>query len=107
MLDRGFDVSPDPTDPANWYHLLETQRDANALYQTQFEVCKKVQGDSLRYMGTTSVVRDIDFIATALQGDDSLMWGRLHCSLTGSANGDLCLVTSMGGRMVLSWANIW
>nr|VWO95568.1 N/A [Ganoderma boninense] len=73
VLDRGFDVAPDPTDPANWYRLLEAQRDANALYQTQFEICEKVQGDSLRYMGTTSVVRDIDFIATALQGNDTLI----------------------------------
>ena len=73
MLDRGYDVSPDPTDPANWYHLIQAQRDANALYQTQFEICKEVQGDSLRYMGTTSVVRDIDFIATALEGKDSSM----------------------------------
>ncbi|PIL24469.1 hypothetical protein GSI_14223 [Ganoderma sinense ZZ0214-1] len=73
VLDRGFDVSRDPTDATNWYHLLETQRDANALYQTQFEVCKNVQGDSLRYMGTTSVARDIEFIATALQGNDTLI----------------------------------
>ncbi|KAI1791668.1 TAP-like protein-domain-containing protein [Ganoderma leucocontextum] len=73
VLDRGYDVSPDPTDPANWYHLIETQRDANALYKTQFEKCKEVQGDSLRYMGTTSVVRDIDFIATALEGNGSLI----------------------------------
>ena len=107
MLDRGFDVSPDPTDPANWYHLLETQRDANALYQTQFEVCKKVQGDSLRYMGTTSVVRDIDFIATTLEGNDSLMWDRSYLNLLEGTNGDLCLATSMDGRTVLSWVNIW
>lgn len=30
-------------------------------------------GDGLRYMGTSTVVRDIDFITKLLDGEDALM----------------------------------
>ena len=50
------------------------QREAEALYKTQFAICGQNMGDALRYMGTTTVARDIDFIASRLDGPDSLMW---------------------------------
>ena len=61
------------TDANNRFHLIETQRDANALYQAQFEVCNQTMGETIRYAGTTSVVRDIDYINTLLAGNDSLI----------------------------------
>ena len=73
MLDRGYDISPNLTDASNRFHLIETQRDANALYQAQFEVCNQTMGETIRYAGTTSVVRDIDYINTLLAGNDSLI----------------------------------
>ncbi|TBU51516.1 TAP-like protein-domain-containing protein [Dichomitus squalens] len=73
VLDRGYDVSPNLTDPYNRFHLIETQRDANALYQAQFQVCAQTMGETIKYAGTTSVVRDIDFITTLLEGTDSLI----------------------------------
>ena len=73
MLDRGYDISPNLTDASNRFHLIETQRDANALYQAQFEVCNQTMGETIRSAGTTSVVRDIDYINTLLAGNDSLI----------------------------------
>ena len=34
-------------------------------------------GEQLRYMGTSTVVRDIDFITTALEGPDALMYAAM------------------------------
>lgn len=73
VLDRGYDVGPNLTNPYNRFHLIEQQRDAEALYKTQFAICGQTMGDALRYSGTTSVVRDIDFISSRLDGNDSLM----------------------------------
>lgn len=73
MLDRGFDVAPDVQDPFNRYHLIQTQRDADALYKAQFEICAQTMGDGLRYMGTSTVVRDIDSITQLLDGKGALM----------------------------------
>ncbi|KAI9056406.1 hypothetical protein FKP32DRAFT_1586161 [Trametes sanguinea] len=73
VLDRGYDVAPDVTDPFNRYHLIQTQRDADGLYKSQFEICNQTMGEQIRYMGTSTVVRDIDFITTLLDGKDALV----------------------------------
>lgn len=57
----------------NRYHLIEQQRDADALWKAQFEICAQTMGDQLRYMGTSTVARDIDYITTLLEGQDALM----------------------------------
>ncbi|THG99485.1 hypothetical protein EW026_g2874 [Hermanssonia centrifuga] len=65
--------------------LIAQQREADVLYKTQFEVCDKTMGDLLRYMGTSTVVRDIDFITTQLEGEDALInyWGGSYGSILG------------------------
>ena len=73
ILQHSFDVGPNLSDPFTRDHLLIQQREADALYKTQFEVCARTMGDNLKYMGTSTVSRDIDFITTALEGDDALM----------------------------------
>ncbi|KAH9854634.1 TAP-like protein-domain-containing protein [Lenzites betulinus] len=73
VLDRGYDVAPDVEDPFNRYHLIQTQRDADGLYKSQFEICGATMGDGLRYMGTSTVVRDIDFITKLLEGEETLI----------------------------------
>ncbi|KAI0634190.1 TAP-like protein-domain-containing protein [Trametes polyzona] len=73
VLERGYDVGPNLTDPKNRAHLIEQQRDADALWETQFEICAETMGDNLKYMGTTTVARDIDFITTLLDGEDALI----------------------------------
>ena len=53
--------------------LVRMQREADALFKTQFQICGETMGERLRYMGTSTVVRDIDFITKTLEGDDALM----------------------------------
>ena len=73
VLGQGYDVGGDLSDPQNRFHLIAQQREAEALYKTQFAICGQNMGDALRYMGTTTVARDIDFLASRLDGPDSLM----------------------------------
>ncbi|KAI0708631.1 TAP-like protein-domain-containing protein [Earliella scabrosa] len=73
VLGQGYDVGGDLSDPQNRFHLIAQQREAEALYKTQFAICGQNMGDALRYMGTTTVARDIDFIASRLDGPDSLI----------------------------------
>ena len=81
VLERGYDVHPNFTE-ANRAQLVRTQRELDALTETQFEVCKENMGELLRYMGTSSVVRDIDFMATAFGGEDALMFVQSFSGLT-------------------------
>ena len=74
VLDRGYDSSANLSDANNRYHLVETQRDANALYKTQFAICSQTMGDAIKYMGTSTVARDIDYLTTLLDGEDALMY---------------------------------
>ena len=62
------------TDPGLREYLLRQQKEADALYKAQFELCGKAMGEQLRYMGTTTVVRDMDFMTTVLAGKDALMY---------------------------------
>ncbi|GJJ14699.1 hypothetical protein Clacol_008966 [Clathrus columnatus] len=71
ILDRSFDDFPNASEPQARERLLLQQYEAEALYQTQFEMCERTMGDKLKYMGTTTVVRDIDFITTVLDGSEA------------------------------------
>ncbi|KIJ43866.1 hypothetical protein M422DRAFT_252782 [Sphaerobolus stellatus SS14] len=86
VLDQGYDIPPNLNDPQTRKALILQQHQADALFKAQFELCKKNMGETLRYMGTTSVVRDIDFITTTLDGKDALInyYGVSYGSLIGS-----------------------
>ncbi|KAI0827447.1 TAP-like protein-domain-containing protein [Trametes gibbosa] len=73
VLDRGYDVGPNLTDPFTRDHLIQQQRDADALLEAQFKICAKNMGDQLKYMGTTNVARDIAYITSLLEGEDALI----------------------------------
>ena len=74
VLQRGYDVGrTNASDPLLRDRLIHLQTEAEALLKTQFTVCNEVMGDQLRYMGTSTVVRDIDFITKTLEGRDALM----------------------------------
>ncbi|KAF8579924.1 hypothetical protein K439DRAFT_1620181 [Ramaria rubella] len=94
ILDQGFDVGPNLSDSRTRDHLILQQEEAESLYKTQFELCGRTMGDALRYMGTSTVSRDIDFITTALEGKDALM--RVQAQLAGERIAHLIdLATSM------------
>ncbi|KAI9056407.1 alpha/beta-hydrolase [Trametes sanguinea] len=69
VLEHGFDVGPNLTDPKNRDHLIHQQREADALWQTQMRVCEQTMGDKLRYMGTVNIARDIEFMTSLLDGE--------------------------------------
>ncbi|EKM57161.1 uncharacterized protein PHACADRAFT_254740 [Phanerochaete carnosa HHB-10118-sp] len=73
VLTRSYDLASNLSDTEAKKMLVRQQREAEALYKTQFDICGKTMGDQLRYMGTSTVVRDIDFITTALEGPDALI----------------------------------
>ncbi|PSR71557.1 hypothetical protein PHLCEN_2v12566 [Hermanssonia centrifuga] len=73
ILARSYEIASNMSRKESRKLLIAQQREADALYKTQFEVCDKTMGDLLRYMGTSTVVRDIDFITTQLEGEDALM----------------------------------
>lgn len=76
ILQTGFDVAPNISDPETRNHLIIQQREVNALYKTIMEVCKASLGNTIRYMGSSTIARDVDFITTVLEGDSALMYVR-------------------------------
>lgn len=73
VLDRGYDVPPTSNDKIIRDALVAQQRKADTIFQAQFAACKQNMGDTLKYMGTTIVSRDIEFITSTLEGKDALM----------------------------------
>lgn len=54
--------------------LIEQYREFLALQKTQTDLCKaNMPSNELRYMGTATVVRDIDFMAKIFDGEDAPM----------------------------------
>lgn len=52
------------------------------LKRVQAELCAENMGEELAYMGTQTVVRDIDFMTTVMDGEDALMSVSIHLSIT-------------------------
>jgi hypothetical protein len=62
------------SDPMNRYSLAEQQRQFLAVKAAQVMTCKEnMNVDDLKYMGTTTVARDIDFMTTVFDGEDAKM----------------------------------
>ncbi len=90
ILERGYDFSSNMTTQEMRSVLIAAQREADALLKAQFDVCRRSrQLGELKYMGTSTVVRDIDFMTTVLDGKDADMYDTpslrfilcSHCSL--------------------------
>ncbi|KAJ6452643.1 hypothetical protein C8R45DRAFT_916074 [Mycena sanguinolenta] len=88
VLQQGFNVmsSRNLSDPAIEAHLVEQSRQFLALKKTQAELCAQSMGDELRYMGTATVVRDMDFISKLFDGEDGKIhyWGMSYGSILGA-----------------------
>ncbi|KAM0787663.1 hypothetical protein ACM66B_003726 [Microbotryomycetes sp. NB124-2] len=68
VLERGFEVPPDPTSEEGRQVLLRQHQQLMALQQAEFAKCGEAMGDELKYMGTPTVVRDIEYMNTVLEG---------------------------------------
>ncbi|KAK0525773.1 hypothetical protein OC835_005503 [Tilletia horrida] len=74
LLDRPFDVAPDVLSVENERLQQHQWAEAQALRRIEMEKCTQAMGaNELRYMGTSSVVRDIDFMARKTGGDSALI----------------------------------
>ncbi|KAJ7250723.1 hypothetical protein C8J57DRAFT_1667415 [Mycena rebaudengoi] len=85
VLEQGFTVtsSSNLSNPAIEAQLVEQSRQFLALKKSQAELCAKNMGDELRYMGTATVVRDMDFMAKLFDGEDAKInyWGGSYGSI--------------------------
>ena len=73
ILDLSYDIASNVSIDDTRLILLQNEKQAQALLKTQFEICNQTMGEQLRYMGTSTVVRDIDFLTKVLEGEDALM----------------------------------
>ncbi|KAJ7032679.1 hypothetical protein C8F04DRAFT_1040285 [Mycena alexandri] len=88
VLQQGFTVasSTNLSNPAIEAHLVEQAREFMALKKSQADLCAKNMGDELKYMGTATVVRDMDFMTKILDGEDAKInyWGASYGSILGA-----------------------
>jgi hypothetical protein len=62
------------SDPANRAALVPQEREHLAIFKAQSEACQdNMDVTDLRFMGTTTVARDVDFMAKVLDGDNGKM----------------------------------
>jgi hypothetical protein len=73
VLHRSYDIASNLSREEARDHLIAQHTEAEALYKAQFKICEKTMGQTMKYMGTSTVVRDIDFITKSLGGEDALM----------------------------------
>ncbi|KAJ7472025.1 hypothetical protein FB451DRAFT_1399312 [Mycena latifolia] len=88
VLQQGFTVasSSNLSNPALEQQLVEQAREFLVLKQSQAELCAKNMGNELRYMGTATVVRDMDFMAKFFDGEDDKInyWAGSYGSILGA-----------------------
>ncbi|THH10618.1 hypothetical protein EW145_g1198 [Phellinidium pouzarii] len=86
VFEQGFTVSSNLSDPGTREHLIQQYRQFLVLKKAQAELCAENMGDSLKYMGTATVARDIDFMATVIDGEDTFInfFGGSYGSISGA-----------------------
>lgn len=73
VLERGFELPPDPFSAQGYDAIVRQWASWRSLYAVQYQLCGEKLGDELKYMGTSTVVRDIDYMAKVFDGPDALM----------------------------------
>ena len=73
ILDRSYDIASNISREEVREYLISQHTEAEALYRVRNGICEKSMRQTMKYMGTSTVVRDIDFITKKLGGDDALM----------------------------------
>jgi hypothetical protein len=65
------------SDPLNKLYLTEQSRQFLAIKEAQAQLChENMDIEDLKYMGTSTVVRDIDFMTEILDGEGAKMYVR-------------------------------
>ncbi|KAH7100292.1 Alpha/Beta hydrolase protein [Auriculariales sp. MPI-PUGE-AT-0066] len=88
VLSQGFNVPPgDPSVPENSAAILSQMRQWLALHKAQSDMClNATDAEDLPNMSTATVARDVAYMTTVLDGDDSLIhfWGPSYGTIIGS-----------------------
>jgi pimeloyl-ACP methyl ester carboxylesterase len=79
VLERGPELGSNMTDPVAQKQLLQYISELDVLVQSQYGLCSHSTANDLRYVGTTYVAKDIDYITTLLEGKDALLYAQ-SCS---------------------------
>jgi hypothetical protein len=62
------------SDPLNRITLIEQSRQVLAILEARAKTCSEnMDVEELRYMGTATVVRDLDYMTRLLDGEDAKM----------------------------------
>lgn len=77
VFELGYTQPPNVTkDPFARFDLIQQYRQAIAMFETQAKLCMLNMpngGADLKYMGTSTVARDIDFMSKVITGADTPM----------------------------------
>ncbi|KAF7297243.1 hypothetical protein MIND_00957400 [Mycena indigotica] len=103
VLERGLTVPSirNLSDPAVEAALEVQIRELTALRKAEAEMCTRNVGEELKYVGTTTVVRDIAFMADVLEGKGSKI--NLYAGSYGSIIGTYLvnMLPERAGRVVI------
>ncbi|KIY73344.1 alpha/beta-hydrolase [Cylindrobasidium torrendii FP15055 ss-10] len=88
VVERGLTISSlrNFSAPVAKQELVWQYKEFLALKQSQAAICAQAMGDELRYMGTSTIVRDIAFMTDVLDGPDAKInyFGSSYGSILGS-----------------------
>ncbi|KAK0243429.1 hypothetical protein EDD85DRAFT_815033 [Armillaria nabsnona] len=88
VIEQGITVSSisNLSSPFLRDQLIEQHKQFLALKKSQAESCGRQMGDELRYMGTATVVRDMDFMSEVFDGEGAKInyWGGSYGSILGA-----------------------
>ncbi|KAJ8090284.1 hypothetical protein PM082_018880 [Marasmius tenuissimus] len=88
VVERGLNIpsTSDLSAPSLRQSLVGQYTEFVELKKKQGELCKKSMGDELKYMGSTTVARDIEFMSRVLEGDNAKInyWGESYGTVIGS-----------------------
>jgi hypothetical protein len=73
VLLRTFEVPP-KVDEEGMVILLQQQKEALRLMELQAGVCDvEMGGEVLKWMGTTTLIRDMEYLKNVIDGEDALI----------------------------------
>ncbi|KAJ7729753.1 hypothetical protein B0H16DRAFT_1586232 [Mycena metata] len=92
VFETTFSVPKDPFSAAGRAVLVEQQKEALALEETQGAMCAETIGaEALGFMSTTTTIYDMEEISRVLEGEDALInfWGGSYGSIVGAYLGSM------------------
>ncbi|CAE7198119.1 unnamed protein product [Rhizoctonia solani] len=107
VFELGYTQPPNVTkDPFARLDLVLQYRQAISMFETQAKLCTLNMPDggaSLKYMGTSTVARDIDYMSKVITGPDTPInyYGGSYGTILGSYLVNMCVFPKRVGRIVI------